>query len=572
MAAALRKPFTVTIAVMLMLTLLLSACSGGNNAAGESKETEKGSSNQSVEDAFAKGKFDPPIELTSVAKSDEQKSGFPAGESINENVHNKWALEKLGIKINYLFQPADGNNYKQKLQLMMASGEKLPDIINYYNDPVFVGQLIESGQFMSVDELYEKYAGKIYKEHAEKNPEIWYPYMKDGKKYGIPVLEYAHNNEPVLWLREDWMEKLGLQAPKTIADLENIMDKFKNQNPDGLKPSEVFPLAVTLKEGTQNTWMGMLDWVFGAYGTIQNQWNLTPDGKLEYGSVNPAAKQALAKLKEWMDKGYIHKDAALWDVVKSKDIFVSGKAGILPAPNWAPDWPLNELLTNVQGAKYKAYPIPAGPDGKIGTQADRFGVNGVVLIHKDFKHPEAFWLYYNYLLDNLADPKAGGEFENGFAEGYDYIIEDGKVIKDQEIIKSKGKWSSSLIYLTGVNNNPARIPTQYFDALIKLADGGKAETPYEKQIEQQRKPENWYAAKVVMSQEDIRKPNYFMGAPTPTMKSKWDILWQAELETFTKIIYGKVGIDEFDNFVDKWMKNGGEQVTKEVNEWYDTVK
>jgi putative aldouronate transport system substrate-binding protein len=63
-----------------------------------------------------------------------------------------------------------------------------------------------------------------------------------------------------------------------------------------------------------------------------------------------------------------------------------------------------------------------------------------------------------------------------------------------------------------------------------------------------------------------------MGAPTETMKSKWDILWQAELETFSKIIYGQIGLDEFDNFVEKWKQNGGEKVTEEVNAWYDSVK
>lgn len=99
------------------------------------------------------------------------------------------------------------------------------------------------------------------------------------------------------------MEKLNLEAPKTIADLENIMDKFKNENPDGLAPSEVFPLAISLKNNT-NTWMGWLEWLLGAYGTIQEQWNKDADDNLEYGSINTEAKQALAKLNKWLEKGY----------------------------------------------------------------------------------------------------------------------------------------------------------------------------------------------------------------------------------------------------------------------------
>ncbi len=86
-----------------------------------------------------------------------------------------------------------------------------------------------------------------------------------------------------------------------------------------------------------------------------------------------------------------------------------------------------------------------------------------------------------------------------------------------------------------------------------------------------RKPENWAAAKVVMSQLDIRKQNYFTGAATPTMVSKWNLLRQSEMETFNKIIYGKLPIDAFDQFVANWKSNGGDQITQEVNEWFKSV-
>lgn len=95
-----------------------------------------------------------------------------------------------------------------------------------------------------------------------------------------------------------------MQAPKTIDELEKVMDAFKNQNPDGLAPDKVTPLSIGFKT-TMNTWMGDPSWIFGAYGTLPQQWNLDADGKLEYGSVNAGMKQGLEKLKEWLAKGYI---------------------------------------------------------------------------------------------------------------------------------------------------------------------------------------------------------------------------------------------------------------------------
>lgn len=537
---------------------VITGCSEKSSESGKTEETVKKESS-AVSDAFTKGKYDPPIEISSVIMPKK----YTKGETKENNVHDRWMLETLGIKHKDTWYPANDEQYRQKLQLAIASGEKMPDFVFVPTDAVLTNQLIDSGQFIAIDELFDKYANKTLKDHAAENPELWYPFMREGKKYNLPILEYTNNDNTVLWFREDWMEKLNLQAPKTIAELEIIMDKFKNENPDGLAPKDVYPLALSLKNNT-NTWMGQLDWLFGAYGTVQEQWNKDANGNLEYGSTHPGAKQALAKLKEWMDKGYIHTDAALWDEGKSAESWTKGQAGILPGANWVPDWPAPDLLKTVKGSKIKAYPVPSGPDGLAGTKWQNSGVNASMMINKDAKHPEAIFLYYNYLLDNLANPTVGSPYEHGFAKGYDWDIIDGQPTSDKDKIKD---FFDKFPYLTG----PARIPDLYMKTLVKLADGGTPETPYEKQIATFRKPENWHAGKVVMSQKDIRKQNYFTGAATPTMISKWNLLRQSEKETFTKIIYGKLPIEAYDEFVTQWKANGGEQITKEVNEWFKSV-
>ncbi|MGZ9584380.1 ABC transporter substrate-binding protein [Paenibacillus marinisediminis] len=557
--------FKKSLLLLLVMTLVfITACSGKSGDTAKPEDNAKPSTpevvdSNAIDTVFSRGKYDPPIEFSSVLMPTKHVKG----DTNENNVHDRWMLETLGMKHKDTWYPAGDEQYRQKLQLAITSGEKLPDFVFVPTDAVLTNQLIDSGQFIAIDELFDKYANDIWKGHTEKNPELWYPFTRDGKRYNLPIMEYTDNDDTILWLREDWMEKLNLQAPKTIADLEVIMDKFKNENPDGLAPDKVYPLAISLK-GNTNTWMGGLDWLFGAYGTIQEQWNKDANGNLEYGSVHPGSKQALAKLKEWMDKGYIHTDSALWDEGKSAEIWTRGEAGILPGANWVPDWPAPDLLKNVPGAKYKAYPVPAGPDGLMGTKWQNSGVNRSYMINKDAKHPEALILYYNYMLENLANPQVGSPFEHGFAKGYDWDIVDGQPTSDKDKIPD---FFDKFNYLTG----PARIPDLYMKTLVKLADGQKPETPYEKQLSEFRKPENWYAAKVVMSQMDIRKQNYFTGAATPTMIAKWNLLRQSEMETFNKIIYGKLPVDAFDQFVASWKSNGGDEVTKEVNDWFKSV-
>lgn len=63
--------------------------------------------------------------------------------------------------------------------------------------------------------------------------------------------------------------------------------------------------------------------------------------------------------------------------------------------------------------------------------------------------------------------------------------------------------------------------------------------------------------------------NQFYGAPTQAMVDKDGTLQKMQLETFTSIIMGE-SIDKFDQFVDSWKKLGGDQMTKEVNAWYQS--
>ena len=72
--------------------------------------------------------------------------------------------------------------------------------------------------------------------------------------------------------------------------------------------------------------------------------------------------------------------------------------------------------------------------------------------------------------------------------------------------------------------------------------------------------------------KDALIPNLFNTAPTDTMKKCWEQLQTMEKQVYTNIIYGKEPIEAFDQFVEEWKAQGGEQITQEVNEWYKTVK
>lgn len=548
------------IGSMLMVgVLLMSAVLSGCSSNSGHKPADSNTTRAKLE--IKNGKYDPPVTITYLRPWGPDVK-FKPGEDQDSNVHTKWAKEKLGIELkNQWVSPSTNNAFETKLRLSLASNADMPDIISYRGEFNLVRELIESGKFVEAGELFDQYAGETWKKAVNEDPSVWYPYMQDGKRIGIPILDYAYNGDPVMWIREDWMKKFSLKAPKTLDDLETIMEAFANRDPDGNGKKDTYGLTIGFKNWL-NTWMSDAGWVFGAYGTMPNQWNLTEDGKLEYGSVTPEAKQALGRIRDWMSKGYLPEEAGVYDETKAAEEFTAGKAGIVVGPYWMPSWPLEDVKKNNPEAEYKAYPIPAGPDGKAGRHGTS-NANGVILINKDMKNPEAFFRYQNYLFDHYANPETNGEFEYGFAEGYDWVMVDGKPTADAGLAGGYAPEKYTLTF------DGARIPSLNMAALTSRKE---PTTPFEKKVRSGVSEPMLEAAQIVMNQKDIVFNQMFTGAPTMTMQMNNDILAKMEKDTFSQIIYGKSPLDSFDSFVEKWKSSGGDQITKEVNEWYQSVK
>ncbi|OBR65689.1 sugar ABC transporter [Paenibacillus oryzae] len=559
------KKTAASLLAGVMLTGLLAGC-GQSKDSGDSDNTA--SSTEFYSAKFENGKYVEPVSITTVFPIGSNLK-FKNGENIENNVHTRWAKDTLGIDIKYLWTVSDQNNaYQTKLRLMLTSKQEMPDIISFRGDQTLISDLIETGQFTDAGELFDKYASDTYKEAMAQDPDVWNPYIRDGKRMAIPLLDNAYNNDAVMYIREDWLKNVGMEAPKTIDELEAVMEAFTNGDPDKNGQKDTLALSIGFKNYLA-TWMSDAGWIFGMFGAMPNQWNENANGELVYGSIQPEMKPALAKLQDWMKKGYISQEAGLYDEVKASEAFTAGKAGIIVGPYWMTGWPLQDLKANVPGAEYKPYPLPAGPDGKIGRRGTSVNA-GAVLINKDMKNKDAFFVYQNYLFDNWANPTDDGPFTKGFAEGYDYGVgPNGELYGEQDSDKIEGGWVDAIRYT--LTYDGAIIPQLRINTLAKIANGEEAVTPYEKAM-LRTIPEQIQAAKIVVDQKDSVMMNKFTGSPTKTQLSKGDMLEKLEKEVLNKIIYNKASVDEFDSFVEKYLSSGGEQFKKEVNEWYSSIK
>lgn len=578
----------LTLSIAIGLLPILAACTNGNNQDTASPESATNSPSAS-ETGNTEGwqqKFDPPITITTAIVDDGASRGnaFKPGESMEDNVNLRWMKDNMGINVKFDFIVTKSEDYDTKLRLLLSSGGKLPDAFIAQGEPL--QSLLAAKKLMPLDEAIEKYAHPGYKKLLETYGYTLGEVKKDDKIYGLPSF-FMGDEGTVMWIRKDWLDNLSLQPPKTLAEFENVLKQFTENDPDKNGKNDTIGLAVPLKEGPW-TWMGQTDAIVGALTTqmintydIRGFWNKGEDGKLSYGAINPDAKLYLQTMKDWMSKGYMDKEAGIKDPSKSSELVASGKAGIMFGPAWMGDWPLSDATNNDPKADFEPYPLPAGPDGLVG-RGEKTLVSGFTVFNKDFKDIDAWFAYFNKMfakqLEQEGDPYFDPRWKDGYYEGYDYVKYNGKVIKgnyeaagvpaEQWPLKD-GRSMDMRFMMTNILGGSVTIPYSNEAAVKKFLADPNAEPVTAKEFDvKQMKKKQIVAQGVRINQGITEGKNYFTGPMTPTMKSKGELLKKLATESYLKIIYGDQPIEYFDEFAKDWLDNGGQKITDEVNEWY----
>ena len=503
-----------------------------------------------------------PITITTVEEI-VPSMAFKNGDTPTNNWHTRWAKEKHGIDFKYLWT-ANSNAYLTKLRLSLTANEPLPDAFFVY-DFQLAGDLMDAGKLLDISEAFERYASPRLQELYARNPEAWYPVTRDGKKYGLPVLSAGDVQDTILFIRQDWLDKLKLDAPETLEEFERVMDAFVRRDPDGNGLDDTIGMSVGIKDSLFSI-AGDASWLFGAYGdAIPEQWIKLSDGELSYGSIQPNARQALAKYAEWMRKGYLDPEIALMDGYQAAEAFNAGKSGIYFGAFWSIDWPLGEVGRNAPEAIVKAYPLPKGPDGQTARRGTPLSI-GLLLFNEDFEHMEALLDYYDALY-GFVFSEPSDELKYGFAEGYDYVLVDGEPSYDDARIPG-GKIEAKKSILT---NDEPNIPYKQTKIFYELYHGKKPESHYEKYLLGSGSG-ILQAGAVNYGMMDASIRDHFAGIPTPTMRDRNEYLRKLEKGAFTSMIYGDQPVESFDDFVRKWKLSGGDEITKEVNEWFRSVR
>lgn len=540
------------ISMLLVLALVAAACGENNgnhagNNAGDSGGSTSNSTNTSG-DATSE-EIDPyrlpePVTFTTF-KHVGADAKLPEGDTVEDNQYTRYMKEKSNISAEILWY-ASGKDYEQKAQLAIASGD-LPDILIV--DEKTFRTLSKAGQLEDLTEVYEKYKAPLTEElYASTNGKALEKATIDGKLMGLPNITVQADSVSMLFVRQDWLDQLGLEGPKTVADVEKIAKAFVDNKMGGENTIGLTASGVTVPQKAQRH---NLKGLYMAYNAYPGNWVRDANGEIVYGSILPETKEALGKIRDMYAAGLIDKEFAL-----RKDIdqlIISGQGGMFFGPWWS-GGVLRDTYANHPDANFKVYMI-YDDEGKINNLqmpvSERF-----IVVRKGYEHPEAAVVYLNNFIraERNEDPDAAKldtsisrEFYPLGMATFDYA--DAVERKSDALAKA----------LAG-----EIAPEELKPEIKQLYDFAKAD-----EAAPRKDLAGWskfwgYTEPAELLKLPMNSVYNEYTAVTETMERKWANLQKLEEEYFFAIIMGNRPLDDFDKFVEEWKAQGGDEITEEV--------
>ncbi|MEK8132296.1 extracellular solute-binding protein [Paenibacillus filicis] len=362
---------------MALTSVIVAGCSGGQASAPASKEGEKAPA------ADKRG---------SITVSMYERNNIPPEEgNWDKNRWTEWVNKNGPADVKYVTVPRWES--LQKFNALFATNSA-PDLILEY-DTGYRNQWYAQKLLMPLDDVIEKYSTN-YKDLMKQFPQLKKLGTKDdGKLYEIGKvnpLVAAHR----IYIREDWLQKLNLQMPKTTDEFLQVAKAFATQDPDGNGKADTFGLNLS------GNGVAIIQHMFG-FGEVQ--WRFEGDKFIhEWDRL----KAAVAFQKQLFDAGVVDKDF-LPDKngEKAKQDFLSGKLGMYLHQE-IPDKDYDALKKNNPGAKLAILTLPKSEFGQF-SPAIGSPIQMVGAINAGAKDPKAVMQYIDFMIK----PETARTLESG---------------------------------------------------------------------------------------------------------------------------------------------------------------
>lgn len=309
------------LAVLLagLLALSATACSSEAGNSSSAPSSSKAETVSKVEESQA---------VSETNAGGEQKSVKVMAPDMDEKSIAQWELlePELGMEIEFL--TAAGDQYAQKVNTMMATGEVV-DLITC-EDSLPWRSWAEDDLIVGLDTLIDP-SKHVYSDKITSS-DLFKGYLSDGNRYVLPNAH--HGCDWTMVVRKDIMEQIGNPEINTMEDYYDAMVKAKELGYIGL--------GVNLEDGLVKLQTAFHIFAYYGGGGIKPDGRTLDinDGVVSDLSVSEGSKEALLFLNRLYREGLMNKDYATIKDGFTSTYVDSGKvfslytpAGNIPAAN-----------------------------------------------------------------------------------------------------------------------------------------------------------------------------------------------------------------------------------------------
>lgn len=511
------------------------------------------------------GAYPETIEYTLGKMTSVNNSNMPENDTYTDNAYTRYIKSVINVQNVDVFE-ANDSQYDTNVSMVISMGS-LPDIMVVSSQDE-VEQLVEAGLIEDLTESYNNCISdrirKMYESYGDSLKDM---VTYDGKIMALPETNIT-DGPNLVWLRKDWMDRLGLSEPHTIDDVVNIVKHFISEDPgnNGVdasgKPNTVglaVDTDVTGECGYSSEFL--LDIIFACFGAYPKQWIMNDDGEIVYGSVTNEAKEAFSYISSLYNQGVIDNDFLLRTSTNICELIENGLCGSFFGPWWAPNNPLANAVSRNPDADWQPYLIATDSDGTTSYHSQNPCYKYVV-VRKGYEHPEIAAKMISVMFDKVRfDCTDSEEFKNYYQLNVEPTARPLSINVDYNN-------ALSICYrnidatISGRKNPDSLelLERSFYDACSEyIKNANKTSTQWAAYMSRIK-------ACSLIAQDNIKVVDSLYFKTTDTMKSHWWRLKAKEKEAYLKIISGEEDISYFDTFVKEWNEQGGQTITSEVSE------
>ena len=483
--------------------------------------------------------------------SGANNSNLPDGNTYEDNAYTRYLKKILNIQNENEYMERE-DRYDEFVNILIKD-QTLPDVL-VISDREMLKELVENDLVEDLTEAYQNCTSKRIKEMFESYGNGLLESVKfDGKLMAIPETVTDHGPR-LMWLRKDWIDELGLEEPETLEDAFDIVEAFVQNRMGTSEGEEPVGLAcdTDLVGSTSSSYS--VDPVFDKFRSSPRKW-INQNGEIVYGSVTEETKEALSYLHDLYERGVLDQNFALRAQNNLRDLVVNGKCGAFFGLWWTPNNPLMDAYENDKDAEWKPYYLQEVDWQNVYAS---FRDSKYVVVRKGYEHPEIVMKIISVLFDySRYTAEDADEVNEYFALNVeptarplvinvDYNEATFQITKDILTVMSGRRNENTL----------SEIAKSYYYAAEKYICG-ESDTP-----------EDWAAyesrlvavGRLLDGNYRSTKSRYLDDTDGEVPKS----LLQLEKDSFIQIIMGVKPISYFDEFVEKWYEEGGEELTQQI--------